>query len=83
LLRREVADIKPHILYPWQTIQDVGRGATHIDKFLAVTQAKNIIDKPLPVRFDSQNMCEEAIHPRQGKNGPQARIDLHCGTEGF
>ena len=44
-------------------IQDVGSATPHIDKFLAVAQAKNIIDKPLPVCFDTQNMCEEAIHP--------------------
>ena len=79
----DVADIKAHILYPWQTIQDVSRAAAHIDKFLAVAQAKNIIDKPLPVCFNSQNMCEETIHPRPGKNRPQTRIDLHCSTEGF
>jgi hypothetical protein len=79
----DIADIKPHILYPWQTIQDVGSATPHIDKFLAVAQAKNVIDKPLPVCFDTQDMCEEAIHPRQGKIRPQARIDLHCGLKDF
>ena len=78
-----IAYIKTRILYRWQTIQDVGRATPHIGKFLAFAQAKNVIDKPLPACFDTQNMREEAIHPRQGKNRPQARIDLHCGTEGF
>src|SRR6516225_1951826 len=79
----DVADIKPHILYPWQTIQDVSGAASHIDKFLAVAQAKNIIDKPLPVCFIPQNMRHEAIDPREAKNRSQAGIDLHCGSEGF
>jgi hypothetical protein len=30
----------PHILYPWQAIQDVGSATPHIYKFLAVAEAR-------------------------------------------